>query len=388
MKTFVFHLMPWPKLPADYDGPAWVTCSNRFYEPELGSRLYHEYLDQLQAAEPLGFDGVCVNEHHQTAYGTMASPNLMGAILARTTSRVKIAVIGNALPLYNPPTRVAEEMAMIDVLSKGRLISGFVVGAGPEYYSYNMNPTTARERFHEAHDLIIRAWTEPGPFEFHGKYTRLRYVNPWPLPYQKPHPPIWVPGAGSLETMDWVASKKYAYMGIPYFHFDVFKQNAEYFRQACLKHGYQADPEQIGYPVPIYLADTDARAREEFEPHLQYFVKKLMKGLVMNPPGYTSARSLVKIRKAMQRFMSAVTSWEEMLDGRYLFAGSVETVKRRLLESLGELQCGNLLALFQLGSMPSELARRNMETFASEILPAIKREFPDRAGRSRPGDGQ
>ena len=96
-------------------------------------------------AEELGFDGVCVNEHHQNAYGNMPCPNLMGAILARQTKRVKIAVVGNALPLYNPPTRVAEEFAMIDVISGGRLIAGMVVGGGPEYYSFSINPTHARD---------------------------------------------------------------------------------------------------------------------------------------------------------------------------------------------------------------------------------------------------
>ena len=139
-------------------------------------------------AEELGFDGVCVNEHHQNAYGNMPSPNLIASILARQTTRVKIAVVGNALPLYDPPTRVAEEFAMIDVISGGRLIAGMVVGGGPEYYSFSVNPTHARERFREAHDLIMKAWTEPGPFECIGKHYQLRYVNPWPRPLQQPHP--------------------------------------------------------------------------------------------------------------------------------------------------------------------------------------------------------
>src|SRR6185369_16646612 len=104
-------------------------------------------------ADELGFDGVCVNEHHQNAYGTMPSPNLMGAILARQTKLVRIAVVGNALPLYNPPTRVAEEFAMIDCISGGRLTAGLVVGGGPEYYSFSMNPTHARSMYAEALDL-------------------------------------------------------------------------------------------------------------------------------------------------------------------------------------------------------------------------------------------
>ena len=204
---------------------------------------------------------MCVNEHHQNAYGNMPSPNLIASILARQTSRMKIAVVGNALPLYDPPTRVAEEFAMIDVISGGRLIAGMVVGGGPEYYSFSVNPSYARERFREAHDLIKKAWTEPGPFEFVGKHFRIRYVNPWPRPIQQPHPEIWIPGAGSLETFEFVAKNRYAYMGIPYFSFDVFERYFSMFRDACEAEGYTADPLQAGWLVPIYVAETDEQAR-------------------------------------------------------------------------------------------------------------------------------
>ena len=218
MQFFAFHLMPWDRLPADFETKyesAWTWLPNSLYDPVHGHTLYNRYLDELLLAEELGFDGVCVNEHHQNAYGTMPSPNLMGAILARQTQRVKIAVIGNALPLYNPPTRVAEEFAMIDVISGGRLIAGMVVGGGPEYYSFTINPTFARSMYSEALDLVLRAWTEPGPFEHYGKHWQLKYVNPWPRPLQQPHPPIWIPGAGSQETIEFVAQRRYSLHGHP-----------------------------------------------------------------------------------------------------------------------------------------------------------------------------
>ncbi|HYD49992.1 MAG TPA: LLM class flavin-dependent oxidoreductase, partial [Terriglobales bacterium] len=138
VQFFYFHLMPWPFLPADFDrnhDSSWVTLSNRHYDPHRGGQLYNEYLDELEYAEQLGFDGLAVNEHHQTAYGTMPSPNLMAAALARRTSRAKIAILGNALPLREHPLRIAEEVAMLDVLSGGRIISGFVRGIGCEYLS-------------------------------------------------------------------------------------------------------------------------------------------------------------------------------------------------------------------------------------------------------------
>src|SRR6266852_1232473 len=109
--------MSWPYLPAgfdqDYDS-AWVWLPNHLYDPVKGQALYRDYLDTLVAAETLGFDGICVNEHHQNAYGLMPSPNLIAAALTQRTTRVKLAVIGNALPMYNPPLRIAEEFAMLD----------------------------------------------------------------------------------------------------------------------------------------------------------------------------------------------------------------------------------------------------------------------------------
>src|SRR5262249_12629831 len=190
---------------------------NPLTPPARGHVRYRNYIAPLAYADELGFDGVCVNEHHQSAYGLMPSPNLMAAALTQRTRRCKLAVIGNALPLYNPPLRVAEEFAMLDVMSGGRLVAGMVVGGGPEYFAYNGNPPYAGERFREALDLVIKAWTTPGPFTWNSKHYFFRYVNPWPRPLQQPHPPIWIPGTGSQETIDFVAQRRYAYLGIPYF---------------------------------------------------------------------------------------------------------------------------------------------------------------------------
>ena len=180
-----FHLMPWPHLPPDFEenyDSAWVTLPNKFYDPINGHALYNRYLDEIERADKLGWDSVIVNEHHQNAYGTMPSPNIMAAALTQRVKRARIGIVGNALPLHDDPLRVAEEIAMLDVLSGGRIISGFVRGTGMEYFSYNINPTISRERMDEAHDLIIQAWTRPGPFAFEGEHYNYRYVNTWPRP--------------------------------------------------------------------------------------------------------------------------------------------------------------------------------------------------------------
>ncbi|MCH7617884.1 MAG: LLM class flavin-dependent oxidoreductase [Chloroflexi bacterium] len=377
MRFFNFHLMPYPSLPEDYDGPAWVTCPNELFDPEVGQKVYNRYLDELVYSDELGFDGVCVNEHHQNAYGLMPSPNLMAAILARQTKNVKIAVIGNALPLYNPPTRVAEEFAMIDNISGGRLIAGFVVGGGPEYYSFSINPAFAREKFAEAHDIIIKAWTEPGPQEYIGKHYKLRFLNTWPRPVQKPHPEVWIPGAGSIETMEFVAKHHYGYMGIPYFHMDVFERTFGMFRDACEREGYEYDPIQAGWLTPIYVAETDAEAREQYEKHFWYFVRRLLPGINVSPPGYTSLRSIQGILKGIGTFAINLKTWDEVMEGHYVAIGSPSTVLEMLEADLERLGTGNLLGLFQLGTLPHDLTMRSLSLFAKEVMPKLRERFPD-----------
>jgi alkanesulfonate monooxygenase SsuD/methylene tetrahydromethanopterin reductase-like flavin-dependent oxidoreductase (luciferase family) len=375
MQYYFFHLMSWPFLADDFErthDSAWVWLPNSLYDPVKGHDLYREYIDTLAYADELGFDGVCVNEHHQTAYGLMPSPNLIAAALTQRTRRCRIAVIGNALPLYNPPLRVAEEFAMLDVLSAGRLVAGMVIGGGPEYFSYNVDPTTARERFREALELILKAWTTPGPFPWHSKHYFFRYVNPWPRPLQQPHPPIWIPGAGSLETIDFVAQRRFCYMGIPYFHIDVFRRVFDQFRDACARAGYTAAPEQMGWGVPIYVAETDRQAREEFEPHLWYFIRNLLKNIQLTPPGYTSAKSALVMLRNRKHFLAEQKTWDDLERGVYCIVGSPQTVRQKLQQYQKELGVGVVLTGCQTGAVAHELTRKSMELLAREVLPHFR----------------
>ncbi len=375
MQFYFFHLMSWPHLSDTFEkehDSAWVWVPNSLYDPVKGHDLYREYIDTLALADDLGFDGLCVNEHHNTAYGLMPSPNLIAAALTQRTKKCKIAVIGNALPLYGHPLRVAEEFAMLDVMSNGRLMAGFVVGGGPEYFTYGVDPTTAREKFREAMDLILKAWTTPGPFMHDGKHYHYRYVNPWPTPLQKPHPPVWIPGAGSVETVELVAKRRFSYMGIPYFHIDVFQRVFDQFRDACEKEGYTAAPEQMGWGIPIYVADSDRKAREEFEPHFWYFIKKLLRGILLAPPGYTSAKSAIALLKQRKYFLSEVTSWDEIEKGCYAIVGSPETVRQKLEHYQKRLGAGVVLTGCQIGAAQHENTRVSMRLLATEVMPKLR----------------
>jgi alkanesulfonate monooxygenase SsuD/methylene tetrahydromethanopterin reductase-like flavin-dependent oxidoreductase (luciferase family) len=198
-------------------------------------------------------------------------------------------------------------------------------------------------------------------------------VNPWPRPLQKPHPTIWIPGAGSKETIEFVAQRRFGYMGIPYFHIDFFQKNFDAFRESCQKNGYTADPEQLGWLCPIYVAESDEQAWAEYEKHLFYFAKQLLKGLVVLPPGYTSPRSIAGIQKALGQFLSTVETRAQIEAGAYAIVGSPATVRDKLASYIPKLGVGNLLGLFQLGTLPADLTKKNMTIFAQEVLPGLRK---------------
>ena len=289
MKFHWFHLMPWPELPDDFQEKhrsVWVDPDYALYNAERGNAVYNEYLDELEFAEKCGFDGLGINEHHSNAYGMMPSPNIMAAALARRTERAALLVMGNSIALYNLAIRVAEEMAMLDVISGGRLISGFPVGTSmDDNFAYGVTPATLRERYYEAHDLILQAWKDKGVSTFNGKYNQVRYLNPWPRPLQQPHPPIWIPGGGSIETWDWCAEMGYLYSYLSYSGYLRAETMMNKWWSRVDARNLERNPFQAGFAQVVCVADTDAEAKKLYERHVDYFYNRCLHVY----PGFASA---------------------------------------------------------------------------------------------------
>ena len=382
MKICVFHLMPYRFLPEDFETryrSVWVDVPSHLYDPEKGHALYNEFLDELEFAERAGFDGLCVNEHHQNAYGLMPSPNLMAAALARRTSRAALIVLGNSLALYNPPVRVAEEFAMLDVLSAGRLVAGFPVGTSMDSnFAYGVPPATLRERYYEAHDLVMQAWLRPEVFSFNGKYTQLRYVNIWPRPIQKPHPPVWIPGGGSVETWEWTARQDYVYCYLSYFGYKHGKKTMDGFWEAIARLGVDDNPYRAGFLQLVGLSETDAEAERDYAPHVHYFYQKCLnvwEGFA-EAPGYRTVRTLQagsrpQVGLAARQIRQALT-WKDYVEQGYIIAGSPATVREALRDCIETLRVGHLMVLVQIGSMPKDLTLKNIELFGREVLPHMR----------------
>jgi len=244
------------------------------------------------------------------------------------------------------------------------------------------NPAFSHARFHEAHDLVIRAWTETGPFAFEGEHYHFEYVNMWPRPYQKPHPPIWCPSQGSYETIEWTAhpDRKYTYLQT-YSPFKAVVKFMTMYRDKAREYGYEAKPDQLGWLVPIYVADTDSQAIDEARPHIEAFSNKFLRNPVemLLPPGYTSIASFKNVRKAKSSLSNKQTI-EKLMAEEVIIVGSPDTVREKLLQCQRTIALGNVLALCQFGTLPADLTRRNMERFSRDVMPALQEthvEHPD-----------
>ena len=279
MKFHWFNLMPWPHLPEDFretNRSVWVDVDSRLYDPVEGHRVYNEYLDQLEFAADLGFDGIGVNEHHQNAYGMMPSPQIMAASLTRRTKDVTLLLLGQSIALYNPPTRVAEEMAMLDVMSGGRLVAGFPVGTSmDDNFCFGSNPATLRDKYRENHDLIRRAWEDPDVFSWNGEYNKIRYVNLWPRPIQKPHPPIWIPGGGSVETWDFCGEMGYNYSYLSFNGYVRGEALMQGFWDRLGEMGVEFNPFQGAFAQQIVVAETDDQAEQMYTEHSAVLLRQV-----------------------------------------------------------------------------------------------------------------
>ena len=387
MKFVWFNLMPWPDLPDDFrkeHRSVWVDIDQALFDPERANGLYHEYMDQLEFADEMGFDGIGVNEHHQNAYGIMPSPNIIAAGLARRTSEAAICVIGNSIALYNPPIRVAEEFAMLDVISGGRLVAGFPVGTPMDTnFSYGQIPALTRDKYDEAHRMIMRAWTEDEPFSFDGKCNQLRYVNIWPKPIQKPHPPIYVPGGGSIETWDFCLEHDYNYSYLSFNGHKAGQVLLDGYWERVAELDKDESPGRASFAQIICVADSDAQAEELYAEHILYFFNRCLHVYpgFSDPPGYRTIKTikagkLNQLRKENQAMFQALT-WKDLVENGFVIAGGPDTVREQMEQMIKDLRIGTVFGLFHMGDMPDWKTRYSTQLFAEKVMPGLKDIWPE-----------
>jgi alkanesulfonate monooxygenase SsuD/methylene tetrahydromethanopterin reductase-like flavin-dependent oxidoreductase (luciferase family) len=369
---------------------------NRFFDRKHGARLLNQYLDEkiYTDQELLQFDGVMLNEHHGTPFCLGAVMDVEAAALAKATRRIRLTLLGNPVATVGNPLRLAEELAMIDLISGGRLTTGWVRGAGSEQLANNTNPALNRELFEEGVDFIVKAWTTPGPFRYEGKHFNFRNVNPWVLPYQEPHPPFWIPGLISPDTAQWCARRRYPYVALAT-KLGPTLELWDFYNEAAARAGYQAGPENFGYMQPVMIADTQEKAEEMgkrilFGGAFAHFARPEW----MFPSGYNSKAATRRLAQGdfgvnatgkvihgdgwetdeaeIEKIKNVIyDGYPNVLKDMVMIAGTPDSVIPKLKKVMDVLRPG-IFSFWLDGPVPHHDRLRCLELLNSDVIPALR----------------
>jgi alkanesulfonate monooxygenase SsuD/methylene tetrahydromethanopterin reductase-like flavin-dependent oxidoreductase (luciferase family) len=377
MQAWHFSETAYPYLPPtdSYDSIR-VTLPNKHYDPEKGAALWDRYLDEWCIADDEGVE-VMLNEHHQTATCVDPAAPLVLAALARLTKRARLLILGNPIANRRQPVRVAEEMALADILSHGRVEAGFVRGVPWEVAAANSNPVRMNERHWEALDLIIKAWTaHEGPVSHEGRFFHHRNINIWPRPYQRPHPPIWVSttspsGAARVGARGFVQATFLTGFDGTRAVFDAYRKG---WHQAGRADTVPLD--RLAYAALIYTAPSEAEAQAGAERLLWYITANKVLPQHTLPPGYVPVRAAVDVMRGKVNPLSHFgerPSVESAIASGIMMAGTPDQVVkqiRKLYDHVGGF--GHLLLMGQAGFLEHKETALGIRTFARDVYPQLK----------------
>ena len=350
-----------------------VNLPNKHFDPSVGADLYHMYLDMWCAADEMGLN-IMINEHHQTATCVVPAAPIMLGILARETKNARLLILGNPVSNRSQPVRVAEEMALVDVISRGRLECGFVRGVPYEIAPANVYPYRGTEKLWEAHDLITKAWTtHDGPFNFEGRWFHARQVNIWPRPFQQPQPPVWVT-MGSAGSAAQVAQRGHIgavfLAGYPRIR-EIFDGYRNGYANA---HKTDMPIDRLAYCALISVGQTEQEGLEGAEKLLWYMSSNKVPLQFANPPGYhtpAAAATMMRGNNSGTGLPTSTNLVEQMARGN-VFAGTPDQVYDQIksfYEYCGGF--GNLMMMSQAGFMTFDETLTSMKLFSEEVYPRL-----------------
>lgn len=316
-----------------------------------GAELYGKWIDQVTLAEELGFDCAWFTEHHFGRFGGMLpSPQLLIAALAQRTHRIRLGTAVVLLPMHHP-LRIAEETAMLDILSNGRLNVGVGRGmASQPYRVFGTDPALAQEKLEEQVEILLRAWTS-APFCWEGKHYEFPDpITLRPQPLQRPHPPLWMPANSDTSHSRWIGRHGINLMTLPWLQgFEVTRRVIAEYRAGLREGGYAEDRCQVLSYLPAYVGETPALARAESEAYWDGFREVTDEDRGAPAPNAVPYEALVA-------------------DNRLIF-GDPDLCRRHIRRIQDELQVDRLALMFHFGGMPQGLTLASMRRFASEVAP-------------------
>lgn len=332
-------------------------------------RAYDEMLGQVEYAEELGFDTVWLAEHHTSAYGSIPNPAVAMAAIAERTKKIKIGSLISVLPLHHPIS-IAEDFAMVDVISGGRLQFGVGRGYQPkEFKHFGVDMAETRERFKEELDIILGLWTNES-FSYHGKYYQFEDVSIRPTPIQKP-PKVYVASI-SPQTFDIVADMGLNITATPTLGtLEDLKGQLKDARQKLIERGM--NPEDIDFPVNLqmYVDDNAEVAYQKTKEYFDWYFETV--GMIVpGADGEKTAKSYEEW-EAVAKNLSATTfdslrqAGNMHVDGPQALIETIESMQ----ESFGLKQ---LSCWMRVGGMSDKLVRSSMERLATDVIPYFKKK--------------
>jgi alkanesulfonate monooxygenase SsuD/methylene tetrahydromethanopterin reductase-like flavin-dependent oxidoreductase (luciferase family) len=345
---------------------------NRLFDPRQAVRVVASRMDHVQLADELGFDWIGCAEHHYSPGSLASNVSVVAAAITQRAQRARVCIMGALLPLNNP-VRVAEEYALVDAMSGGRLVAGLLRGAPYEYLVYNVPPAESRARFEEAWELVVRAWSDTEPFGWEGEHYHFRYVSIWPRPIQQPMPPIFISGS-SRESAEFAARRRIG-LGLAFTNLAAAKPAAQYYFAQAAEQGWQPDPDQVIYGhLPVYLADTDEQAFALARPRVEsnHLVPGMLQAnRLVAEAGFFGPRNPELLQRFQTMGTHAPLSLEKQLELGVLLCGSPETVLDQLRNVRQELGAGVVSLNFETGASSAE-TEVTMRQFARDVLPALR----------------
>jgi alkanesulfonate monooxygenase SsuD/methylene tetrahydromethanopterin reductase-like flavin-dependent oxidoreductase (luciferase family) len=344
----------------------WPVPSEQF-SADVAERSMQASLEQFELADQLGFDWVTVAEHHFAPMSLTPNPMVMAGALTQRVKNARIALLGSNIPILNP-VRVAEEFAMLDALTGGRVVAGMLRGTSNEYVTYATNPAESRERFEEALELIVKAWTEPQPFGWQGRYYEYRAISIWPRPVQQPHPPIYMSGS-SPESGEFAARNRVK-LGFAFTTVPLAAKAASFYRDRAADYGWCPEPEDVLYRLTAHVAETDQQAIDDL----------LSAGAGEGRRGFSQSNQVLDDTAAQlgyygrdvegQRGRLEPHGFDERIELGQLLVGSPATVLKQIERVRDALGCGILDLIFQ--PLGRDKTLRSIELFGTEVLPHMR----------------
>ena len=374
MEVWIRQSMPYQCLD---DEPMPFPIPGRLWDRDLGESLYSDRMRFIRRVDQLGFDGLIFTEHHYGQNGGLTpSPVVMLSAASQVTEQIKLITMGISLSVYEQPVRLAEELAMIDNLSHGRLVLGFITSAAQSLFAFSVPVEEERSRYHEALDLMVKAWTAEEPFEWHGTHFNYDCVSILPRPLQQPHPSFWTT-CSSEESLQWAASHHFSLIapGTMTQVGDIINYYRDYAEREC---GWTPTSADFGMAREFYIAPTKAQVAE------------LLPSLIARDEssGVNPRFRVPELTRLLREQWSTRTydygahlgrpagsgRTPEGYAGGFFLVGDPETMTQQIVEQ--HAACGRpgvLVIRPEIGSMSLDEVGDGLELFAKEVLPVVRK---------------